>query len=152
MTKRTLVLVGIAAVLGIVYLVFFQDMFRSAKIEMIAQIRPTRNVRSAPGEVPVDPVTFAFDRKYTLKSIRVVAADEEKTNKFPHELWHLIADSNSVPTKVLTYGLPPKGMKPKVPRARAEPLEPEVVYHIYVESDGAKGDKKFKTREAVAMK
>jgi hypothetical protein len=150
MTKRSLVLIGVAAVLAFVYVAFFKDFFRAPQIEMIAQIRPTRGARPAgPGEVPVDPVSFAFDRKYAVTSIRVIAEADEKTNKYPHVLWHLITDSNSVPTKVLIYGQPPRGMKPKVPRARPEPLEPDVVYKIYVEAGEAKGEKRFHTRESV---
>jgi hypothetical protein len=149
MTKRTLVLIGVAAVLGFVYVAFFKNFFRAPEISMIAQIRPARGGKVAPGEIPVDPVSFAFDRKYALTSVRVVAEADEKTNKYPHVLWHLITDSNSAPTKVLIYGQPPKGMKPKVPRARPEPLEPDVVYKIYVEAGDAKGEKRFHTRESV---
>lgn len=149
MTNRSLILIAVAAILGGVYVYFFTNLFNKPRIEMIAQIRPTRGVKVPAGEVPVDPVSFAFDKKYTLTKIRVVAAEDEKTNKYPHELWHLIADSNSTPTKVLVYGVAPKGMKPKIPRARPEPLEPDVVYHIYVEAGDAKGDKKFHTRESV---
>jgi hypothetical protein len=149
MSKRTLVLIGVAAVLAFVYVAFFKDFFRAPKIEMIAQIRPTRGVKTAPGEIAVDPVSFAFDRKYNVTAVRVVIEADEKTNKYPHELWHLISDSNSVPTKVLIYGQPPRGMKPKVPRTRPEPLDPDVVYKIYVEAGDAKGEKRFHTRESV---
>jgi hypothetical protein len=149
MTKRSLVLIGVAAALAFVYVAFFKDFFRAPRIEMIAQIRPTRGVKAPVGEVPVDPVSFAFDQKYAISEIRVVAEQDEKTNKYPHELWHLISDSNSIPTKVLIYGQSPRGMKPKVPRARPEPLEPDVVYKIYVTAGDAKGEKRFHTREAV---
>jgi hypothetical protein len=149
MTKRSLLLIAVAIVLGTIYVVAFSDLFSKPKIEIIAQIRPTRNVRTAPGDVPVDPVSFAFDKKYSLTSIRVVSAEEEKTNKYPHELWSLITDSNSMPTKVLVYGQPPRGMKPKVPRAKAEALEPDVIYHIYLQAGKATGEKKFATRESV---
>ena len=149
MTKRSLFLIALAVALGTVYLVAFSDLFSKPKIEIIAQIRPTRNVKTPPGEIPVEPVSFAFDKKYSLTSIRVVAADDEKTNKYPHEVWSLTTDSNSAPTKVLVYGQPPRGMKPKIPRAKAEPLEPDVIYHIYVQAGKAAGEKKFATREVV---
>lgn len=142
-------LIGVAAILAFVYVYFFTSSFRSPRIEMIAQIRPTRGVRAPAGEIPVEPISFAFDRKYTITSIRVVVEQDEKTNKYPHALWHMISDSNSLPTKVLIYGQAPRGMKPKVPRARPEPLEPDVVYKIYVEAGDAKGDKRFHTREVV---
>lgn len=150
MTKRSLFLIGLAVALAGAYVIFFTNWFNPPRVEMIAQIRPLRGARAATGDTVVDPVSFAFPDKYRLKSIRVVPAEEEKTSKYPRELWHLISDSNSMPTKVLIYGQTPKGMKPKIPRARPEPLEPDVKYHIYVETDdGAKGDKFFQTREAV---
>jgi hypothetical protein len=43
-------------------------------------------------------------------------------------------------------------MKPKIPRARPEPLEPDVVYHIYVTAGDARGSKKFKPRESLAAR
>ncbi len=152
MTNRAIFLVVLALTLGGTA-VWMRGCFATQKIEMIAQIRPTtRGVRAVPGETPVDPVSFAFDRKYNITSIRVVSVDDEKTNKYPHELWNLISDSNSVPTKVLIYGMVPRGMKPKVPKARPEPLEPDVAYKIYVEAGGPKGEKKFHTREAVSVR
>ncbi len=152
MTTRAILLVTLCAILGGLCL-WMRGCFATQKIEMIAQIRPSaRGVRAAPGDVPVDPVSFAFDQKYNLTSVRVVAVDDEKTNKYPKELWNLIADSNSVPTKVLIYGVTPRGMKPKIPHARPSPLEPDVAYKLYVEAGKAQGEKKFHTREAVNVR
>jgi hypothetical protein len=109
--------------------------------------------RAAPqGEVPVDPVSFMFDREYALTEVRVVAAADEETNKYPHALWHLVADKKPVSTKVMVYGRPPKGMKPKVPQAVPEALEPDVIYHIYISAGDAKGEQKFKPRESLAAR
>jgi hypothetical protein len=149
MTKRSLILIGVAVVLGLVY-AWYSDFFRAPEIDILAQVRPSRKSRAPAGDTPVDPVSFAFRQKISLASVRVVSAEDEKTNKFPHELWHLISDSNSVPVKVISYGESIRGMKPKVPRARPEPLEPDVIYRLYIQAaDGSKGNKKFHTREAV---
>jgi hypothetical protein len=150
MTKQSIVLITVAVVLAGVYVAFFTDWFVKPEIQILPQIRPPqRNAKVLPGDVPVFPVTFAFDRKYQFTEIRVVAADDEKTNKYPHALWHLISDSNSIPVKALMYGAKLKGMKPKVPRADPEQLEPGVSYRLYLTAGKARGDVKFQTHEVV---
>jgi len=155
MTKKTVVLIAFAVVLAGVYVAFFTDWFNKPKIQILPQIRPpqrgARAARQPVGDTPVYPVTFAFDRKYRFTEIRVVAADDEKTNKFPHAVWHMISDSNSVPIKALQYGAPLTGMKPKVPKAPPEALLPDVPYILYVQAtDKAEGKTKFQTHELVS--
>ncbi len=150
MTKKSIVLIAVAAVLAAVYVAFFTDWFRHPQIQILPQIRPPqRNIKTAPGDVAVYPVTFAFDKKYQFTEIKVVALDDEKTNKFPHAVWHMISDSNSVPVKALVYGVSLRGMKPKVPRAQPEALVPDVKYHLYLQAGEAKGDVEFRTHELV---
>lgn len=150
MTKKTVVLITLAVVLAGVYVAFFTDWFSKPQIQILPQIRPPqRNVRTPVGDTPVYPVTFAFDRKYEFTEIRVVSAEDEKTNKFPHELWHLIADSNSTPVKAVVYGAVLRGMKPKIPKAQPEPLEPDVPYVLHVKAGHAVGKVGFKTHELV---
>ena len=149
MTKSTVVLITILVALAAAYAYYFTDWFRTPTIEILAQIRPTTRMRSrSPVRSSTYPVSFAFDRKLGITEIRVVSADDDKTNKYPHALWHLISDSNSVPTKAVIYGQPLRGMKPKVPRARPEPLEPGVKYRLYVAARNAEGRIDFKTVEA----
>ena len=151
MSKQTVALIAVAMVLAAVYVAFFTDWFRQPQIQILPQIRPPqRGTRAAPqGDTPVYPVTFAFDKKYQFTEIRVVAAEDEKTNKYPHAVWHMISDSNSIPTKALVYGAPIRGMKPKVPRAQPDPLEPDVPYVLYVQAGNAMGKQKFQTHELV---
>jgi hypothetical protein len=152
MTTKSVVLIVILVLVGGVYVWKFTDWFTSPKIQILPQIRPPQRTRrpSTPATDPqVYPVTFAFDKKYQFTEIRVVAEDDEKTNKYPHALWHLISDSNSVPTKALIYGAPLRGMKPKVPRAEPDQLEPEVTYNLYLTAGKAEGKVKFKTQEFV---
>ena len=141
------VLIVIAAVYGFIWPGQLMDWFRSPTIQVLAQIRPVRSVRSTPGEPATYPVSFAFDRKLKITEIKVVAVEDEKTNKFPHAVWHMISDSNSVPTKAMIYGQPLRGLKPKVPRARPEPLEADVKYRFYVTAGKYKGQRDFKTIE-----
>jgi hypothetical protein len=153
MTKKTVALIVVAFVLAGVYVAFFTDWFKKPQIQILPQIRPPSRSGKAPrvpvGDVPVYPVTFAFDRKYQFTEIRVVAVDDEKTNKFPHAVWHMISDSNSVPVKAVVYGAPLSGMKPKVPKTPPEPLQPDVPYMLYVQAGRAEGKAKFQTHELV---
>ena len=147
MRKNTIVLVVVLIVLAACYLRFFTDWFLPPTIQVLAQIRPVRSVRPTPGVAATYPVSFAFDRKLQITEIRVVAVEDEKTNKYPHYVWHMISDSNSVPTKAMIYGQPLRGLKPKVPRARPEPLEAEVKYRFYVTAGKYTGRIDFKTIE-----
>jgi len=150
MTKQSIVLITAAVVLAGVYVAFFTDWFVKPQIQILPQIRPPqRGTRVLPGDVPVYPVTFAFDRQYRFTEIKVVAVDDEKTNKYPHAVWHMISDSNSVPTKALLYGTKLRGMKPKVPRADPDQLEPGVSYKLYLTAGKAVGEVKFQTHEIV---
>jgi hypothetical protein len=150
MTKQSIVLIVVAVMLAAAYVAFFTDWFRHPQIQILPQIRPPlRGNRTAPSDNAVYPVTFAFDKKYQFTEIRVVAAQDEKTNKFPHAVWHMISDSNSIPTKALVYGSAVRGMKPKVPRAQPDALEPNVPYILYVHAGDAEGKKAFQTHELV---
>ncbi len=147
----------VALILCGAYLYFFTDLFRSKRaIEIYAQVRPSfpssrhgsrdRNAEKPPTET--DPVTFTLDDDYRLTELKVVEAEDFKTNKYPHALWHLISDSNSVPTKGIVYGMKIRGMKPSSPRGRAEPLHTNTVYMLLIEAGKQKGEVNFKTREA----
>ena len=147
MTKNGIVLSAIAVVLGAVYVYNFTDLFRKETIQIIPTIRPGGRVSAPknPDDVPVYPVAFNLDGKYKFTSIKVVAADDLATNKYPTALWHLTSDSNSVPTKSIVYGSQIKGMKPAVPRTRPEPLQPDVEYMLLLEAGGVKAQTNFHT-------
>ena len=147
MTKNGIVLTVIAVLLAAVYVYAFTDWFRKETIQIIPTIRPGRAVSmsSDPSQPQVYPVSFALDGKYKLTSIKVVAADDLATNKYPTPLWHLISDSNSLPVKAIMYGQPPKGMKPAVARTRPEPLLPDVDYVLLLEAGSTKAQTNFHT-------
>ena len=150
MTKQSISLITVAVLLASLYVAVFTDWFVKPHIQILPLIRPLqRNVKVLPGDVPVYPVLFQFDRHYKFTEIKVVAVDDEKTNKYPHAVWHMISDSNSIPTKTISYGMKLRGMKPKVPRAEPDQLEPDVVYRLYLTAGKARAQTNFQTREIV---
>jgi hypothetical protein len=153
MNKNTTVLVVIAVILGAVYVYYFTDWFQKETIQIIPTIRPSGRVGNIPrskGDPAVYPVSFAFSGKYQLTSVKVVASDDLRTNKYPVPLWELISDSQSIPTKSLIYGVAPRGMKPSIPRARPQPLMPEIEYMLLLEAGKIKAQTNFRTREIVS--
>jgi len=151
MTKNGIVLSVIAVILAAIYVYAFTDLLRSETIQIIPTIRPVRvtAVPIDPDQPPVYPVSFAFSDKCALTSVKVVAATDLATNKHPLPLWHLVSDSNSVPTKSIVYGHSVKGMKPAVARTRPEPLLPDVEYVLLVEAGKIKAQTNFHTAKAV---
>jgi|SRR5437588_7747553 len=151
MTKNGIALTFVLVILTAVYICYFTDWFSKESIQIIPQIRPGRPsaIARPDGSRAVSPVSFAFDGKYRLTSIKVVAADDYATNKYANPLWHLISDSNSVPTKALLYGQVIKGMKPAVPKARPDPLQPGISYIMMVEAGKIRAQTNFHTVEAL---
>ena len=150
MTKNGTILSLVALLLAAAYVYFFTDLFNKQAIQIIPQIRPSRGSTSKdPTIAPVYPVSFSFNGKYSFTSVKVLSASELATNKYANPLWHLISDSNSLPTKAIVYGVPIKGMKPAIPRARPEPLQPDVPYVLIVEAGSIKGRTNFLTREVI---
>jgi hypothetical protein len=149
MTKNTIFLSIVAVALGAAYVVFFTDLFAKKTIQIIPSVRPGRAsaIPRQPGSAPVCPVSFAFDGKYRFTSIKVMNADEMKSNKYAQPLWHLVAESNSAPVKAIMYGAKVSGMKPAIAETRPQPLEPEVVYTLFVEAGNTKAQTNFTTKE-----
>ena len=154
--NRQITLVLFTLLLGGVYVYFFTDLFKPKHaIQIYAQVRPMlanmrhsgRNSDLPKSEMP--PVTFTLDDEYSLTEIKVVPADEYKTNKYAHPVWHMITDSSSSPTKGLIYGSKVKGMKPSIPRGRAIPLEADTGYLLLIEAGKSKGEVNFKIHQPV---
>jgi hypothetical protein len=151
MTKNTVFLSIVAVALGAVYIVFFTDLFAKKTIQIIPSVRPGResSIPRMPGSAPVCPVLFGFDGKYRFTSIKVINTEEVKTNKYAQPLWHLIADSNSIPANNFMYGSKIPGMKPAIPQSRPQPLDPQVTYTLFVEAGKIKAQTNFVTKEMV---
>lgn len=150
MTKNGIALTVLLVILGAVYIAYFTDWFSKETIQIIPQIRPGRAsaIPRPSGAPQVSPVNFALDGKYRLTSVKVVSAEDYATNKYANPLWHLISDSNSVPTKWILYGFPIKGMKPAVPRTQPDALAPGVSYILMVEAGKIRSQTNFHTVEA----
>jgi hypothetical protein len=129
MSKKTVAMIGIAVVLGGIYLVWFADFFSKPVVEIAPRVRMSSGRRGGPPEVQV---TFSFSAKCQLNEVKVVSVADAETNKYPHALWHMISDSNSIPVKGMVYGDWIKGMKPKIPKGKAEPLEPKTKYRLVI--------------------
>ena len=151
MTKNMIFLSVLAVILAAMYVFYFTDWFLRETIQIIPTIRPGRpsSIPREPGTAPVCPVSFAFDGKYRLTAVKVVVAEDLKTNKFPNPLWHMISEKGSSPLKFLLYGQPIRDMKPAVPRARPQPLQPDVQYELMIEAGKIKGQTNFYARELV---
>jgi hypothetical protein len=150
MTKNGIFLTVVLLILAISYVCFFTDWFSKESIQIIPQIRPGRAsaIPRTSGTPLVSPVSFAFDGKYRFTEVKVVSADDYATNKYANPLWHLISDSNSVPTKAFLYGGLIKGMKPATPRAHPEPLQPGIPYIMMVAAGKIHAQTNFHTVEA----
>ena len=153
MTKNGIFLSVIAVLLGACYVYFFTDLFLKETIQIIPTIRPGRPsaIPRDPDQAAVHPVSFALDGKYKLTTIKVVATEDFATNKYAAPLWHLVSDSNSVPTKSIVYGFPIKGMKPALPHARPEPLQPDTPYLLLLEAGSTKAQTNFHTSKLVQV-
>jgi hypothetical protein len=148
MTKKQWMLFALAVVLGGFSLYLNRDWFGKENIHISHRSRPQRaglfrRNRPATATSATDPVLFGFDTKLKLKMVKVIPLSDMATNKFPHAIWHLVSESNSVPTKEFAYGTPIPGMHPALKGVTADPLEPGMQYRLYVESEGRKAEHDF---------
>jgi hypothetical protein len=152
MARKYWMLIALAVVLGGFSLYLNKDWFAGDIIQIEHRSRPTRGgaiFRRAkrPGAAAVaaatDPVFFAFDRKLKLTSLKVIPVSDIETNKYPHPIWHLVATTNSVRITEFTYGGYVPCMRPAVPGATADPLEPGVKYRLLIEAKGVKAEHDF---------
>jgi hypothetical protein len=131
--KLVLILIALLGLAG-VSLYMNRDWFAEQPIQISYRVSPwlkdlRRGRPRGAGEVG-PPVVFSLDPHLRLVELKVVIAAELATNKYAHPLWHLISDSNSVPTGSFAYGDRIRGMYPKVKGAAAEPLLPGVRYRL----------------------
>ena len=133
MNKQTIVLIGFALLLAALYVAFFTDLFGSKNIQISWRISPSNG-----------SLVFYLDKEYALTSLEVVPTEEAKTNKYPHELWHVVAQAAPVTLATFNYGQAIPGMKPKVATAVPEQLQPDIDYSLVVATrSGMKGETNF---------
>ena len=141
-------LITLAVLLGSGSLYLNQDWFAKDNIQIYHRSRPVRGgifrrgKRVDTGQA-IEPLFFSFDRKLKLTSLKVIPLSEIETNKYPHAVWDLVSDSNSVPVKDLLYGTPIRGMRPTVKGAAPDPLEPGVTYRLLIEAGSRKAEHDF---------
>src|SRR5206468_5110303 len=126
------------------------DWFAKDDIQIFHRSRPVRTSvfrrKRAPDPLDnpaINPIVFGFDRTLKLTSLKVIPVSDIETNKYPHPIWHLVSDSNSVPTKEFTYGDSIRGMRPAVKEALAGELEPGVNYRLLIEAGELKAEHDF---------
>jgi len=102
-------------------------------------IRP----RAAGVNVTTANVRFNLNQAYRLTEVKVVRLADWQTNQYTLPVWHLISETNSVPTRRFYYGVPIRGMKPAVDKLMPKPLEPDVVYRLFLTAGEVKGQHDF---------
>jgi hypothetical protein len=147
MTKKQWMLLALAVLLGGLSLYLNRDWFMKEDIHISHRSRPQKSFlrrgRPPAANATTDPVLFNFDTKLKLKTLKVVPLSDMATNKFAHAVWHLVSESNSVPTQEFAYGAPIPGMHPALKGVTADPLEPGVQYRLFIETGGRKAEHDF---------
>ncbi len=148
MTKKNWLMVCTLVVLAGVYVFFFSEWFKPKIIHITSASRMIRRqARNNPSPDTV-PITFSLAPGYKLTEITVVPLAAWQTNQHVLPVWHLVADTNAAPVKLFIYGQRMRGMKPAVPGSRAEPLQPDVTYRLFVTAGSAKGQHDFEAKPA----
>jgi len=112
------------------YMRFFFDWHPRTEIQIFCE--KSRQAILGGSETP--GIVFHFASSYPLTSIEVVDAEDARTNKYPHALWHLVAADAPVPTTSFGYGAAIVGMKPEISTALPEPLQADTKYCLVVEA------------------
>jgi len=147
MTKKQVLSILLTVVVGGAWLYANRDWFASDRIQIHTRVVPAglgggRFSAPASGAQP-GPVMFEWERKLKLKTVRVVPVAAIETNKYAHEIWHLVSDSNSVPTRGFIYGMFVPGMRPAVKDIDPEPLVPGEKYRLFLQAGSVKIEHDF---------
>ena len=145
MTKKNIFIIVFVILFGCLSLYLNRDAFAPQVIQVSHRsISPRRWMTFRKGAKPsVNPVVFLINKDLRLNSVKVVLVSDAETNKYPHAIWDMISDSNSVPTREFIYGSPIKGLKLAIKGVGADPLQPGVNYRILVEADSTKLEHDF---------
>ena len=147
MGKKQWMLLAVFVLLAVVYICVFTHWGRHPAMQIShtanARQKGTVGPRVRAGAVNTAVMTFNFDRPYQFTEIKVVRLAEWQTNKSALPLWHLISDSNSVPTKKFNYGVAIGGMRPVVANTWPKPLETNVAYRLFLTAGAVNGQHDF---------
>jgi len=148
MTQKNWLLLGCLAALAVAYAVWFTGWFQPDTVEIF---HTTRNQRVRPqlgGALP--SLMFGLNRPLRLTEIRLVPLAAWQTNHAVLPLWHVVSTSNSVPKKNFSYGQFIPGLRPAVAGTHPEPLDPQVVYRLFVTAGKIHGQHDFALGEPPA--
>lgn len=140
MNKKVYFLIAVAIVLAGVYLVFFTSLFQPKTIQIAHTSRSLPSARTGPG---AGRIFFDLGDFYSLTDIKVVPLAALQTNKLAQPVWHLVSDEGSDDIQQFSYGEVIRSMDPAVAGAQAAPLEPGVVYRLFVAAGKVKGQHDF---------
>jgi hypothetical protein len=144
MTKKTVLLILALVALAGFSFYLNKDRFRSEGIQIGERWVPPKPGMVRRGQKADSRVLlFLLDRKLELTSLKVVPLADVRTNKYPHAIWALTTESNSIPVKDFFYGVTIRGMKPTVKGALAAPLDPNSEYRLFLEAGPVKATYDF---------
>jgi hypothetical protein len=148
MTRKHWTVVAAIILLAAFSLYLNRDWFARDDIQIFHRSRPARPGlfaarRKSDPAFSFNPIMFGFNRKLKITSLKVISLDELATNKYPHPLWHLVTESNSVPTREIIYGDKVKGMHPDIKGATPEDLTPGAGYRLLLEAGDLKAQHDF---------
>jgi hypothetical protein len=86
---------------------------------------------------------FGLGDYYSLTEIKVVPLAALQTDKLAQPVWHLVSDSGSDDVNLFSYGQRINGMDPAVEGARPDPLQPGVIYRLFVTAGKVRGQHDF---------
>jgi hypothetical protein len=141
MTKKNLWLVFLAVVLAAAYVIWFSNWFQPKTLAIFHTNRDLRPNARFGGSL-----TFAVAHQTRFTEVKVVPLAAYETNKNTLPVWHLVSDSNSVPVKIFFYGQPIGGMRPALKGMRAEPLQTNVTYRMFITAGKVKGNHDFELK------
>lgn len=122
-----------------------RDWFGSEDIQIYhrSSPRPAQAKRRFDPQASIAPLLFGFDRKLKLTEVKVIPVHVLLTNKYPHPVWHMISESNSMPVKSFGYGGRIPGMHPSIPNAMPDPLVPGQKYRLFISAGHQKLEHDF---------
>jgi hypothetical protein len=145
MSKKSLFLIAVAAVLAAVYAFYFTDWFQSPTVKIFHTSRNSISHRKMQsGGMP--NLIFGLSSASRITEITVVPLAEYQANPKLIPLWHMVSDSNSLPVKTFYYGQYIRGLKPAVVGSHAQPLTNNITYRILVSAGKVKGEHDFELK------
>jgi hypothetical protein len=147
MAKKQWMLLAVFVLLAADYVCAFTHWGRRPAMQISSTANSRQKgvvgLRVKAGAINTAILTFNFDQPYQFTEIKVVRLAEWQTNKSALPFWHLVSDSNSVPTRKFNYGVAIGGMKPVVVNAWPKPLETNVTYRLFLTAGSVKGQHDF---------